>query len=891
MREVMGDALDAAFEASGRRSYLLVVEGRWGAGKTSFIDAAVAEAEEKGLQVVRLDVPDLAPGPSATAPCAFDRHVDDAGQLDPRSIAAAVERSRKGPMLIAVDDAQWLDDLSAEALGVLHDDGTSGLLLVMTMLHSYEASPVVRRLATSTRRRTLHLEPLARDEVRELVTAHYFPAASDDHIEKIHDLTDGIPYFVHEVCSWADVEELELDGISEAMSESVPPPVLKMTRSRLDALDDDERRLTGVLAVLDGHATPVRAAALGAMDEGRVYETIDALNRYGLVDRTWPLRFGPPVLRYAIIQSMSALDMQTLRRSVARLLHDEGEAPRSVAAHLLETPSAGGAQWIVTTCSSAADRAVMQGDHRLAAALLSRALAEPPAPVDRPRLLVGLGRAEALLGCPQATDHLLDALDLSDDAAERGRSLYHLARVHTSAGDGVGAIQYLRRGLAEPCLPSSISTLLMEELRVLDLFDPGLRATHALSRPPGSHGSTVVDQLHRVMAAESADTVLPDLRGAIEAADPDSFDGMTSHAALAGLVWCDALGDADRFLTAAGRHTLTQGGGVLGALWRHGRAVIAYHRGELSQALELARSAADLLMGAWPSASSPAIALAIHTALACGRPSLARELAGVQDTHEPDVPTFASLQLADAIGHLHLEVGRLEDAIDAFRDAAAMATETGIANPAVACWRGGLARALAATGDEAGAQRVAREEVEVARRFGAPRVLASALRGLGQVAAPDAAVPALREAAGLIEHHPAKLERVRVRFALAQALKRAGHRREARDEVHEGLAEARELGAARLVHLLDEEASSLGLTRSSNGGRVGLESLTPSELRVAELAKSGMTNREIATEVFVSSKAVEYHLGNVYAKLGIHGRRELPADLIGREESTRSEVR
>jgi DNA-binding CsgD family transcriptional regulator len=59
----------------------------------------------------------------------------------------------------------------------------------------------------------------------------------------------------------------------------------------------------------------------------------------------------------------------------------------------------------------------------------------------------------------------------------------------------------------------------------------------------------------------------------------------------------------------------------------------------------------------------------------------------------------------------------------------------------------------------------------------------------------------------------------------------------------------------------------------------GVESLTPSERRIAELAATGSTNREIAAELFLTSKTVEWHLGHVFSKLGIGRRRELAAAL------------
>jgi DNA-binding NarL/FixJ family response regulator len=61
--------------------------------------------------------------------------------------------------------------------------------------------------------------------------------------------------------------------------------------------------------------------------------------------------------------------------------------------------------------------------------------------------------------------------------------------------------------------------------------------------------------------------------------------------------------------------------------------------------------------------------------------------------------------------------------------------------------------------------------------------------------------------------------------------------------------------------------------------RTGFDSLTPSEMRVAQLAASGKTNREIAQELYVTPKTVEFHLGQTYRKLDISSRKKLAAAL------------
>ena len=132
----------------------------------------------------------------------------------------------------------------------------------------------------------------------------------------------------------------------------------------------------------------------------------------------------------------------------------------------------------------------------------------------------------------------------------------------------------------------------------------------------------------------------------------------------------------------------------------------------------------------------------------------------------------------------------------------------------------------------------------------------------------------LREAAGVLEDSPARLEYARALVDLGAALRRGNRRADARGPLEEGLRLAKQLGAGALAERARTELRAAG-GRSSDPNGNGAAQLTASERRVAELAAQGQSNPEIAQALFVTRKTVETHLGHVYAKLAISGRGQL----------------
>ena len=173
------------------------------------------------------------------------------------------------------------------------------------------------------------------------------------------------------------------------------------------------------------------------------------------------------------------------------------------------------------------------------------------------------------------------------------------------------------------------------------------------------------------------------------------------------------------------------------------------------------------------------------------------------------------------------------------------------------------------------ARALAAGAVEHARRWAVPSTLGMALRIQGLV---TGELEPLRAAVDALAPSPRRLEYARARVDLGAALRRANRRADAREELAAGMELAHRCGADALAARAREELVACG-ARPRRLVRTGVDALTPSELRVAQLAAAGHSNREIAQALFVTRKTVETHLGGIYRKLGVNAREHLAGKL------------
>ena len=230
-------------------------------------------------------------------------------------------------------------------------------------------------------------------------------------------------------------------------------------------------------------------------------------------------------------------------------------------------------------------------------------------------------------------------------------------------------------------------------------------------------------------------------------------------------------------------------------------------------------------------------------------------------------------------GRLRIETGSPEPGVAELLQVGETVRLVPLDNPSSVPWRSWAAEGLRLLDRNEEARALADEELALARRWGAPHAIGASLRVLGLVEGGKEGIVLLREALEILEGSEARLEHARALVDLGAALRRANQRTEARERLREGVDLARRLGAFGLAERANEEITATG-ARPRKVVQTGLDALTASERRVAQLAADGMSNKEIAQTLFITIKTVEVHLSHAYRKLEISSRAQLDKALM-----------
>jgi DNA-binding CsgD family transcriptional regulator len=803
----------------------------------------------------------------------------------------------EGPLALAIDDAHWADAPSLRYLTYLSNRLHGLPLLIVLAARPFEPGADRELLDELAADPTVHVvrpQSLTRDAVAQLLAARYEKEVDPAFAAACVEVTDGNPFLVQELATALIAEGVKPAGEEADRTRAIAPTnVTRAVMRRLSRLTAEEAAVAEAVAVLGDQAPTTAVAKLAGLSEDRVRRAAEILVQAAIFADDGR-GYRHPLVRAAVYFELPSLERERRHAQAARILAELDANPDEVALHLLVgEPRAD--PWAIQTLREAARACLRRGAPDVAAGYLHRALAEPPAGAERPQLLLELGRAELAAHGPRGLDYMRKARELTNDPDQGASVALELGMGLFTNGLFSEAAKVLEDALAQVDVASHPLAARMEaQLVVLGLVD-----LEVLRRLGG------LGALHsRARARSSQDPALEAAQGWIEVASrPPATEG--AQRAERAMLHGGGLGTPDPLLLASAGPALMAAGRLeqAKALWDGAveiaresaslalqafagslRAPVLVRMGALGTAeadtTEIIERGAELATADEQVAVGLTFALASHIDALIERGELeAAERALQRSGLDDELPELLQFNyLLDSLGRLRLAQARIDEGVARLRECGRRVEAWGLRNPGFVPWRSALAPALARLGEDEEALELAREQIELAREFQVDREHGMALRALGLVVGGRDGISHLEQSIRVLASCPARLEHARALVDLGAALRRVGERSRARDVLRQGLDRAQRLGASALADQAHAELVAAG-ARPRRRAISGREGLTASELRVAEMAADGLSNRKIAELLFLSEKTVEGHLGNVYRKLDIRSRTQLPEAL------------
>jgi DNA-binding CsgD family transcriptional regulator len=776
------------------------------------------------------------------------------------------------PLALVVDDAQWADRASLEALSyVARRSEELQLLLVLAARGDdpHAASDLLSLLAGARGARTLRPQPLTAWGAVALIRRHA-PDASLRSCLDCHRAVDGSPWLLDELGR----QIARFGPVGEGRG---APPVTTdardIVRRRLAALPARDRDVAAALAIL-GNCAPLHVVAeLAGVPIGQLAPIRDALQAAGLLAPDG-LRFVHGLVAAALVEDLTHTERERLHREAARLLATTDTCADASAAHLLECgPQSDGA--VTAQLVRAAADARQSGTPLLAATYLERALQEHAPGDDRGRMLADLATVTFDAGLPDAAGRLRESLREPLDDAGRTDVLTRLAGIEVLGGSSGGVVDLLaaHEGLGiDVALLDALAPLpdrQAERIERLAALNRVVIGDPALARAVAAHKAWLATERGDAHATRAATLAADALR------DEILLDEAPARAAymlaLRTLILCDRHRDARAAIDALRATAERRASLPLRAMAAWHAGALALRTGAVLEAERESRVALDLAGDDLEPVTRGALEVLVQ---ALAERGAFEEAEAVLRLHALAAPTFARARLLLATS----------DFAAAYAEACAAGAEAelrGRLNPSWMPWRSTAALALAFLGRREEAVALADEEMARAERFGAPIPLATALHARA-VAEPDdeARIAICLRALRAVGGTSAVLDTVRVRLELGSTFLRTGSRVRAREALRPALADADAVGAVPLAKRARRELVATGM-RPRRAAIEGAAALTPRQRQICSLAAAGRANREIARALFLSVKTVETHLAAGYRKLGITSRAELSAALGG----------
>ena len=811
-----------------------------------------------------------------------------------------VNLADRQPLLLTVDDLQWVDGPSLSWLAYLGPRAAESPMLVVLTVREGDPRGRANSAAAAADDPSVHrmgLSALSVASVAALVRGELGPTASAGFCSACWELAGGNPLYVRELLAAARNEELSgAEDSVPALRALASSAVGALVLGRLTRLGPDAVSLVRALAVLGSQTEVGVAAELAGLEPAAAELTADGLAAAQILAPARPLDFFHPVIGEAVYADLALGARRLTHRRAAAILDRAGAADR-VAAHLLATGPAGD-PWVVERLSAAADIAGERGAAEVAASYLRRALAEPAAPAARPALLRRLGVAEWAAGEPAAIGHLEEALTEAGDATAIAAAAGPLANAYLISDQADTAVAVLQRAIGRIRPTDPRLALRLEGAAALfglmdDRTSPAaLAAVDRLEDSLGEFADPPARVLVAIAHAAQRRARSPDKAEQLVeralAREPYPPRPNASAAIIVTLLGLEAFDTLQRLcddmLRAARRRSAVQELIGVASFW----AWALYQRGELADAEAQARWALEHASGIW---AIDALAHLVETlverdALDDAATEL-RRMTPPLASHTVVVAAYLT-----ARGQLRMAQGRREEALQDFLASGERCERLGIVDTLYE-WRSEAAVAHAALGHSVEARQLARAVVRTARGFGRPRALGVALRAAGLSEGGEHGLGLLGEAVTVLERSQAPVELARALTDHGAALRRAGQRTEARAQLERGLDLAHHCGARRIAGQARAELIAAG-AKPRRDAITGRDALTASELRVARLAAAGKSNREIAQELFITTKTASAHLSRVYRKLDVTRRNQLAEALVsqtpaaGRHEAART---
>lgn len=804
------------------------------------------------------------------------------------------------PLALLVDDAHLLDDATLGFLGYLARRLEELPVALLVALRPNDSPPLAGLAALqAVGGEPLRLKELSQNAVEQLLRVGLgVRCAAPEFIDAVIGATDGNPFLVRELIHELHSEQIEPTAEQAPRVAAVAPAsVLRAVVARLTRLPAAAAELAKAVAILGDGATTEIACALAGVEPESASAALDGLVAAGLFDASEPLRFAHQLIRAAISADITPAWRAAAELRAARLLAGAGEPPERVATHL-QRAAPRGDEWVVQMLLSAAEHARARGAPEIAAVHLRRAVMEPPCAQERPTFLAALAEAEATAGLPDALEHLEQALELIEEPAVRAQLLGRVGRLLAIAGRHPEAVEAFGSALA---LVGGSESPLARELRAAMACagasgNGSLEALRAVvdelcqmsagSELPAERVALALAAAHGALAgrplSEFRPLILRALRKGSQLGDPLSDAGLLLTPAAVALLYADELELSLKLLGSALCEAKAAGAVQALATASYLRAWPLYFTGAISEAIADAQHALGAREHGWRMHAQAACAILAHAQIERG--DLEGALAALRDGASSDVARdeWATSTLLVAQGRLRLAEHDPAGALEALQQSARRIEQQGVTERPIA-WRGPAALAALALGERRQALALAGEERERAEQIGVPRTAGMALRVCGLVEGGARGSKHLSTAAELLESSPSKLEHARALVDLGSLMRRSGARAACRDPLRRGLEMAERFGALPLARQAHDELLAAG-ARPRRVALSGLESLTPSERRIADLTAQGLTNREIAQQLFVTTKSVEYHLHHVFQKLDISSRKDV-APLLRVEEA------